>query len=458
MLTEHICVIGPGRMSDSHKLSSKKRWQKVNRRNVLKAIAIGSTLGISGCLNGRNVSKGGQGTPTPTETATATPEPTEEPLDYGGELSGEFPDPIHSYSATIGGVAVTVDTMAKNLEIPWAVDFSPDGRIFVTERVGRVRVIGPRGLVDQSYAEPPSIDAESTTYGEKAIWWVKGGEGGLLGLALHPQFPDVPYIYLYYSHRKDGQTFNRVARVRESDLRGGQEEVLLDGIPGGQFHDGGRIKFGPDGMLYVATGEGGQKELAQETDSFGGKILRMTPDGEPAPGNPFTGEKGRYVYSYGHRNPQGLAWDDDDQLYATEHGEVAHDEVNRIERGANYGWPEYRGDDEAEGITPPIFESGAETWAPSGATFYYGDIEEWKESLFFAGLKGEALHRVELDGEEVETHDILLKNWYGRMRTVVQGPEGNLWFTTSNRDGRGRVRKDDDQLIRIRPAEQTLEE
>lgn len=382
--------------------------------------------------------------------ANATGTPMETPSPYGGELAGELSEPIDSVETVIGGVRVRVDTMAEGLEVPWAVDFSKDGRIFFTERVGRVRVIGPGGLLERSYSTPPSVEAEASRPGEPPTWWVKGGEGGLLGLALHPEFPDEPWVYMHYTYSGDGAQFNRVSRIREEKLMGGREEVLLDGIPGGSYHDGGRIKFGQDGLLYICTGDAGNGGNAQDLGSLGGKILRMTPDGEPAPGNPF--EEGPYVYSYGHRNPQGLAFSADGELFATEHGEVGHDEVNLIERGGNYGWQLHQGAPDVEGFVDPLIHSGTDTWAPSGAAFYYGPIDAWSGSLFFAALRGEALHRLVVDGREVRKHEVLLKDRYGRLRDAVVGPEGGLYILTSNRDGRGRSRRGDDRLFRIVPG------
>jgi len=191
--------------------------------------------------------------------------------------------------------------------------------------------------------------------------------------------------------------------------------------------------------------------LAQDRGSLGGKILRLTPDGEPAPGNSFDGEVKRFVYSYGHRNPEGLAFDEEGRLYATEHGSVGHDEVNLIENGGNYGWPLHTGAPGEPGFVDPVVHSGSDTWAPAGATIYNGPIEEWRGSMFFGGLRGEALRRLEVDGTEAGEHEALLKGKFGRIRAVATGPNGGLYFSTSNRNGRGDPARSDDRVIRIVP-------
>lgn len=431
----------------------RERGSRVERRRLLKIIAAGSAISITGLSSIGLIREEWAGART-SGNSSETPRSNgaEEGLDYGDEF-GAPPEPLETWEATVGGIDVRIDTMAEGLEIPWDIDFSPDGRIFFTERVGRVRVIGPEGLLDRSYSRPPSINASATDPGEEPVWWVKGGEGGLLGLALHPAFPDEPYIYVYYTYDDDGETKNRVSRIEETALHGGEEEVLLQDIPGGGYHDGGRIEFGPDGNLYVLTGEGGEEDIAPDTESLGGKVLRMTPEGEPAPRNPFhgEGENAAYVYSYGHRNPQGIAFRDG-LIYATEHGPSGHDELNLLRRGGDFGWPEHTGSSEGAGTLAPIHESGTDTWAPSGATFYTGPVEEWQGSLFFAGLVSESLFRARVQGTEVQEFERLLEGQFGRLRCAAQGPDGGLYLLTSNRDGRHVAAPSDDRVLRIRPA------
>ncbi|MCH7940418.1 MAG: PQQ-dependent sugar dehydrogenase, partial [Thaumarchaeota archaeon] len=264
---------------------------------------------------------------------------------------------ILSYSVTsAAGQNYQVETVAENLEVPWAIAFAPDGRIFVTERIGQLRVI------ENGVLNPEPIK----------ILNVGGIEGGLLGIALDPNFEENHYIYLYYTYNDFLSTFNKLSRFTESDNKLSDERVLLDKIPGGPFHDGGRIKFGPDGKLYVTTGEAGNRALAQDLDSLGGKILRINSDGTIPDDNPFDSP----VYSFGHRNPQGIDWDPvTGKLVSTEHGPsgergFAHDEVNVIEAGKNYGWPDIVGDETKSELISPLLHTGDKTWAPSGATFY----------------------------------------------------------------------------------------
>ena len=333
-----------------------------------------------------------------------------------------------------------VETVAENLEVPWAIAFAPDGRIFVTERVGQLRVI------ENGVLNPEPIKSFS----------VAGFEGGLLGIALDPNFDENHYIYLYYSYNDFLSTFNKLSRFTESDNKLSDEKVLLDKIPGGPIHDGGRIKFGPDGKLYVTTGEAGNKSLAQELNSLGGKILRINSDGTIPDDNPFLNSP---VYSLGHRNPQGIDWDPvTGKLVITEHGPsgdrgFAHDEVNVIEAGKNYGWPTIIGDETKEGLEMPLLHTGDKTWAPSGATFYNSDnIAEWENLFFIATLRGNHLRVLDLDLEnnKVLSSEALFSE-FGRLRDASIGPDGNLYILTSNRDGRGTPTPNDDRILRIVP-------
>ncbi len=319
-----------------------------------------------------------------------------------------------------------VESIATDLEVPWDMDFSLDGRIFFTERVGRVRVIDGE-LLPEPFATPPATPA---------------GEGGVLGLALHPSFPREPSVYVYYTYSENRMLFNRVSRFTEEDNKAVEEEIILDGIPGGAIHNGGRLSFGPEGYLYITTGDAGDGSTAQDLNSLGGKFLRITEDGSIPKDNPF----GNQVYSYGHRNPQGFDWAPNGNLIATEHGPRAHDEVNLIVNGQNYGWPEVRGVASKEGFTDPILESGSDTWAPSGAAFYNG-------SFFFAALRGRHLHKVVFneDFTDVKNHEKLFQGAYGRLRHVAQDPKGELYLLTSNRDGRGNPAPLDDRILKLAP-------
>jgi glucose/arabinose dehydrogenase len=319
--------------------------------------------------------------------------------------------------------------VAKKLEIPWALDFLPDGGIIFTERPGRVRLIDPReGLLP----EPLLTIAEVA----------HRGEGGLLGIAVHPDFGENPFIYVYYTYQQDGSLANRVVRFRKQDNKLLEEKIIIDNIPGAYLHNGGRIKFGPDGRLYITTGDALNPDLAQDKNSLAGKILRLNDDGTIPEDNPFPDSP---VYSVGHRNPQGLTWDEQGRLWATEHGARATDEINLIEPGKNYGWPVIRGEETAAGLESPVIQSGEETWAPSGAAFFQG-------SLFFAGLRGQSLYQLRIEDRAVTLRRHLTET-FGRLRDVSAGPDGFLYLLTSNRDGRGAPIAEDDRIIKINPKE-----
>src|SRR5918993_871999 len=279
--------------------------------------------------------------------------------------------------------------------------------------------------------------ASTSTGGGEAQHPTRGyGEGGSLGLAVSPEYERDGYVYAYYTTGED----NRVVRFR----LGEEPDPILTGIPFNTYHDGGRISFGPDGMLYVATGDAGDPSNSQDRGSLGGKILRITPDGGVPVDNPFPNSP---VYSYGHRNVEGLAWDERDQLYASEFGQDAFDEVNRIEPGENYGWPEVEGEGgEDLGYVDPITTWPTSEASPSGAAILKnGAIPQWEGDLFVAALRGRRLWRLELgpDGG-VTGREELLKDEVGRIRNVVQAPDGSLWVTTSNHDGYGSPVSDED--------------
>lgn len=326
-----------------------------------------------------------------------------------------------------------LSVIAENLEIPWALAFLPDGGILFTERPGRVRLIAANSQLQQ---EPVMTFSDVNPT----------GEGGLLGITIHPDFTANKFVYFYYSYGLGKSDMkNRVVRYVFDGQKLNDRKVIVDGIPGNSNHDGGRIKFGSDGYLYITTGDSEQPSLAQDKNALAGKILRVTGDGDPAPGNPF----GSVIYSYGHRNPQGLAWDDKGRLWATEHGRSIPlsglDELNIIESGKNYGWPTIQGDQKKDGMVTPVINSGATTtWAPAGAAYYNG-------SIFFGGLKGEGLYEAVITDGNV----VLKKHFdkeFGRIRDVVLSPNNMLYITTSNRDGRGIPKANDDKIYRVNPA------
>ena len=318
-----------------------------------------------------------------------------------------------------------VGTVASGLAVPWGLAFLPDGRAVVTERdSARVLVVDPDG------GDP----VVAGTVDEAA----PQGEAGLLGVAVSPTFRRDSTIYLYVSTGTD----NRVVRATLEDDTLGEREVVLDGIPLGGIHDGGRLAFGPDGFLYVSTGETGVGELSQDPDSLGGKILRITTDGEPAPGNP---DPASPVWSLGHRNVQGLAFDDDDRLWASELGQNTYDELNLIEPDANYGWPEAEGRSQEESFTNPRVVWSTGEASPSGLTYV-------DDTLWMAALGGVRLWRVDVDGGRASNPTDFFVGEYGRLRTVVTAPDGMLWVTTSNRDGRGAPADSDDRILLVDPG------
>lgn len=342
--------------------------------------------------------------------------------------AGEPPENARGLSLRdLGDSDLTV--VARDLEVPWEIAFLPDGGLLVTERRGQLtRIVG-----DQRRNFPVEGVHQA-------------GESGLMGLALHPEFATNSLIYLYYTISDGRGLENRVVRYRLGSAGLADPMVIVSGIPAERFHDGGRIAFGPDGYLYVTTGDATDGAVAQDRQSLGGKILRVRSNGALPPDNPF----GNAVYSYGHRNPQGLAWDDRRRLWSTEHGRSGgasgYDELNLIEKGGNYGWPAAEGDQHPAGTVPPVLHSGPDyTWAPAGAAFAGG-------SVFVGGLRGEALYEVRLRDEGMPELRVHFAKELGRIRTVRLGPDGMLYLATSNRDGRGLPRGGDDQIMRVDPS------
>lgn len=333
------------------------------------------------------------------------------------------------------GPSFEVETIAENLYVPWSVVVSGDGRLFFTERNGTLRVI-ENGILNPvpvyTFAPP----------------FTSIGEGGLMGLALDEDFLSDGYIYLMYNYEDSDGIYGRVVRMTVDGNTASQEVILLDGIPADRIHNGGRIKIGPDGYLYVTAGDAGKRELAQDISSLAGKILRIGTDGSIPPDNPFPGSP---VYALGLRNPQGLAWNDRNVLYATDHGEIAHDKINIIQPGGNYGWPLVIGDEEMEGydFLRPVIQSRNDTWAPAGLTF----VTEGPRSgqLLVSTLRGNVLLAITFDesGTEVVNVERLLDGRYGRLREAYEAADGSIYITTSNTDGRGIPDIGDDKIYRL---------
>jgi len=347
------------------------------------------------------------------------------------------------------GDTVHVEAWIENLEIPWSLIFLPDGRALVSERPGRIRLIKDGKL-------------QGIPYGEIDVAHI--GEGGLMGLALHPDFPAKPYLYAMHTYRKGKKLANKVIRLKDLGNKGVFDRTVIEDIPGGRLHNGGRIAFGPDGMLYITTGETFQAELAQNLNSLGGKILRITPEGDVPGDNPFQGSP---IYSYGHRNPQGLSWHPESKdLFSSEHGpsgefgRFGHDEINLIIKGGNYGWPDVIGAAGLEKYRDPLV-LWEKTTPPSGITFYRGNLlSHLKGELFVATLRSQALLRIMVQRRDGKYRVMRIERWFsqdkgsgkfGRIRDVVEGPDGALYFLTNNTDGRGKPRPGDDRIHRITP-------
>jgi aldose sugar dehydrogenase len=330
-----------------------------------------------------------------------------------------------------------VEVVASGLATPWSLAFAPDGRLFVAERSGRIRVIEQGQLLPRPWAILPALDGLA-----------KNHETGLMGLALHPRFASQRYVYACYSYVAGDTIRNRVVRLPERDRSGGEAVILLDGIPGAAYHDGCRLKFGPDDKLYITTGDAQADTLAQDRRSLAGKILRLNPDGSIPPDNPFPGSP---VWSLGHRNAQGLAWEPGtNRLFATEHGTGGIDELNLITAGGNYGWPVARGQAADPRYIDPVLVFVA---APAGATVLapsrYPSIPAGL--LAVTSLSGQRLLLLQPGPRTVQVVTDSALTGYGRLRDVIQGPDGFLYVSTSNRDGRGQPQPEDDRILRLLP-------
>jgi glucose/arabinose dehydrogenase len=366
--------------------------EKVTRLTV----ALACALALTACSSGGPVRAGGS-TPPPLPTPSSS-------------------SPSPSATKRLGRPA----DLATGLSVPWAIAFLPDGNALVTERdSARLLRVTPGGKVS-TVGKVPGVSPS--------------GEGGLLGVAVSPGFARDRWVYLYYSAASD----NRIVRFQYRGRGVDGVQTLVKGIPRGAIHNGGRLAFGPDRMLYASTGETGRGGLAQTRSTFAGKILRITPDGDPAPGNPF----GTRVWTYGHRNVQGLAWDPDGRMFATEFGQDRFDEINRIQKGRNYGWPVVEGAGNGR-FTRPLLTWSTDEASPSGLAYAGG-------SLWAAALRGERLWQVPVSEDgEVGRPKAHFTGRYGRLRAAVAAPDGSLWVITNNRDGRGSPRSGDDRILRI---------
>ena len=328
---------------------------------------------------------------------------------------------------------IKVETVADNLKIPWELVFAPDGRIFFTERDGNLWVI-----------ENESLELVATFPTSRM------SEGGLLGLALDPEFEKNNFLYLYQTYFDFELHHNKVVRYTVNNNQLTDEQILIDKIPGALWHDGGRIKFGPDEKIYITTGDATNANLSQKIGSLAGKILRINADGTIPVDNPFESSA---VFSYGHRNPQGIDWTENGILVSSEHGPsgekgYAHDEINVIEPGKNYGWPVIVGDSNNPEYTNPILHSGDITWAPSGLLYYDSNkIPELKGKFLVAALRGQHVMVLDLDLENNRVNSVekIFQDEYGRIRDLVQSPDGDVFILTSNGDN--------DKILRVTSLE-----
>lgn len=373
------------------------------RTRVLRLIGAAAVVGLVGCA--------GQADPPASSMTPTVPRPT---------------TPTAAPTGTAAPPAQPLElpaVVASDLAVPWGLAFLPDGSALVTVRdTAEVLRVGlDRAPV--SLGRVPEVTPD--------------GEGGLLGIAVSPDVAQDRTAFVYATTAQD----NRVLELRLDDGRDPSSfevrRAILEGIPSAWNHDGGRIAFGPDGFLYVATGDAGEPARAQDLDSLGGKILRITPGGEPAPGNPWPGSP---VWSYGHRNVQGLGWDARGRMFASEFGQDAWDELNRIEPGGNYGWPRVEGRAGVASFVDPLVQWRPSEASPSGIAVVDG-------AVYLAGLRGEALWRVPLSGEGIGEPERLLAGELGRLRAVVPDAVGGLWLLTSNRSGPGRPRPGDDRIV-----------
>jgi len=320
-----------------------------------------------------------------------------------------------------------VKIIATNLQKPWALTFG-DGKIFFTEKVGRLRVVDNGTLVNESVADFRVADIS---------------DAGLLGVTTHPDFAQNHFMYVYYTYKEGDKLWNKVLRITESNDKLVDATVILDKIPGAEFDDGGVIKFGPDKKLYIGTGDATDQNAAQDLTSLAGKILRLNDDGSIPSDNPIPNSP---IYSLGHRNPQGLAWDDQGNLYETEEGPTKNDEINLIEKDKNYGWPNQECSGSAE------YQSALNCYnvsiQPSGIAYYGSGKLDFKNSLILATLRGNILYQLPISNGNMTSQKIILDG-LGRIREVGVGPDGYLYLLTGNTDGQGFPDNKDDKLLRI---------
>lgn len=354
--------------------------------------------------------------------------------------------PENAVVAASDGLKFKVETVASGLEVPWAFAWMPNGDMLFTERRGRVRIIEKGQVRAEAVYTVPDVEPTS--------------ESGLMDISLHPQFASNDFVYLAYSYRADGKQV-KVVRYKYAGGKFTDAKTIIDRVPGAPNHSGMRCRFGPDGKLYVSTGDATDWNLAQKMDSLAGKTLRLNDDGTVPTDNPFVNKQGvrPEIWTYGNRNAQGITWQPGTNLaWETEHGPsgfegkgIGGDEVNILEAGKNYGWPEIHHTQTKAGMEAPVLEY-TPSCAPASAMFYSGSVfPTFKGNLFFGCLAGRRIIRVIVDGRKVVSQENLLEGAYGRIREMEQGPDGFIYFSTSNRDGRGSPAAADDRIMRLVP-------
>lgn len=430
-------------------------------------LATTGVAALAGCISGFTPDDPDENVPETTESDPTVDDDEWEP--YDPDWSPPTDSPL-SYE-------YETETLVENLEIAWDLSFTGTDEVFLTERTGTIRTFESGEVVDV-VAPDEAIDAGAIEPGDERTWWVEGGEGGLLGIAAHPDYPDPPLVYAYYTYKSGGDPFNRVSTFDVSaDDPNATESVVVDEIPGETIHNGGRLSFGPEGYLWITTGDAGEDDDAQDPNSLGGKILRVTASGDAAPENPEGGDE--RVFCLGHRNPQCITWLPDATPVASEHGPSGHDEVNVLSPGRNSGWPDVRTPEEYADseYARPVVNTRTNTWAPTGGVFYTGEsVPGLQNRLLLGGLRSQRMNVVTItpNGEDLPpaaegtrfaadwmddtytaTNHVLFENEFGRIRHVEQGPNGDLYLITSNRDGRSRKPfpvEGDDRLVRISQA------
>ena len=456
-----------------------------NRRRFLASIGAAGLAGLAGCSLPSSPDNDTTHAPTtePPETVPITT--VENPghdLSVGHDIENwQRYDPEWTHPTDPPNLDVKTETVIEGLKIPWDLSFAPNGDLFISQRPGKL-LRYESGTLAEVASPDDIVDARAIGVDDEGGWWAAGGEGGLMGIAAHPNYPDVPYVYAFYTYKEGDNKLNKLVYYDVStDGPEAESTTVIDGIPGRTWHNGSRITFGPRNYLWVTTGDAGEPALAQDLTSLAGKVLRMNPDGSAPDDNPDIGGDPR-VYTYGHRNPQGLTFLPDGTPVENEHGPAAHDEVNVLTAGENYGWATeenrartaetYRGSDYAR----PVVNT-TETWAPPGSVFFTADsVPSWQNRLVIGGLRSQRINLVTIyptDGEPASAdnggqrfdadwmndgysavHHTALEDELGRIRHVEQGPDGTLYAVTSNRDGRaeGFPVEGDDRLVRITPA------